>query len=129
MESLLMMDYLSDIYHEQQKYDCRVRDQFESKYENNYEQILAKTRCIIHETVELERELQGSWKWWKKVDTNGSCYVTSDQLRAMRIEAIDIFKFLLSLLIDLGIDNEEKFWQLYMEKHQIINERLDQIKK
>jgi hypothetical protein len=126
---MAVRSFLEDIYYEQKKYDSRVMDQFIGKYNNNYEQILAKTRCIIHETVELERELQGSWKWWKKVDTKDECCVTSDQLRAMRFEAIDIFKFLLSLLIDLGVDDQEKFWQLYMEKHQIINERLDKIKK
>ena len=125
---MVVRSFLEDIYYEQKKYDERVRDEFESKYGTNYERILAKTRCIIHETVELERELQTSWKWWKKVDTKGECYVTSPQLKAMRHEAIDIFKFLLSLLIDLGIDDQEKFWQLYMEKHQIINERLDKIK-
>jgi hypothetical protein len=126
---MAVRSFLEDIYYEQKKYDARVRDEFERKYENTYEQVLAKTRCIIHETVELERELQTSWKWWKKIDTNGECYVTSEQLKALRHEAIDIFKFNLSLLIDLGIDDQEKFWQLYMEKHQIINERLDEIKK
>lgn len=125
---MTVRSFLEDIYYEQKKYDQRVREEFESKYGTNYEQILAKTRCIIHETVELERELQTSWKWWKKVDTKGECYVTSSQLKAMRHEAMDIFKFNLSLLIDLGIDDEEKLWQLYMEKHQIINERLDKIK-
>lgn len=118
------MDYLQDIIDEQKKYDERVKDRLHRHYNLPSERLLAKTRCMIHEIIEVEREVKSSWAWWKKPEPP-----PDDITQRILIELIDVQKFLLSALLDYGIDSSEKFHTLYMFKHKIINERLDDLEK
>lgn len=76
------------------------------------EWVLNYTRALQHEVVEAERT--ASWKWWSK-----------DQgvdLRALRVEVIDCWHFLISLSIAAGMTPEDVL-RIYEQKWKVNQER------
>jgi len=63
------------------------------------EQMLINTRALIHETIEVEREL--NWKHWKKV------HPVDDH--AIKEEIVDQFIFLLNEINIMGMSSTEFF--------------------
>jgi len=68
--------------------------------------------AIIHEAVELQRLT--NWKWWKKP--------TQFDEKAAREELIDIWHFVISLSIKLGMKPEDIIAE-YERKNKINHER------
>lgn len=78
------------------------------------EQIDKTVLCIIDELFELLRET--NYKYWRK-----SKSINEDELK---MEFIDVFKFVLNLGLLLGIDSEELFL-LFNQKDKINHKRID----
>ena len=81
---------------------------------NQEEQMLINTRALIHETIEVEREL--NWKHWKKPKP------VNDE--AVKNEVIDQFIFLMNEINITGMDAEE----LYYRTMSKINVNIDRQK-
>lgn len=79
-------------------------------------------KCIIHEAVELEDWLP--WKHWSIQPGNKTDIEmwSEEHLKEIRMEIIDKLHFFLDLCILWGVTPDMMF-KMYMEKHQINNER------
>lgn len=73
-------------------------------------QVLLLSRSLIHEVIELEDELQLSWKYWKKSATIN--------ISKAREEATDCLFFLISILQQLEMTSNDVYEQ-YTNKHKI----------
>jgi dimeric dUTPase (all-alpha-NTP-PPase superfamily) len=76
--------------------------------------VLNYTRAMTQELAELVDSVP--WKWWAK-------YQTFDAQNA-RVEVVDLFHFLVSLALVLGMSPDDVF-QAYLKKNQVNHQRQD----
>ena len=76
--------------------------------------VLNYCRAMSQELAELTDSVP--WKWWAK-------YQTFDRQNA-RVEVVDLFHFLISLALVLGMSADDVF-QVYMEKNKLNHARQD----
>lgn len=76
------------------------------------EWVLNYTRALFHEVVEAERT--ASWKWWSKD--------SGVDVRALRVEVIDCWHFLISLSIAAGMTPDDVL-RIYEQKWRVNQER------
>jgi dimeric dUTPase (all-alpha-NTP-PPase superfamily) len=76
--------------------------------------VLNYCRAMTQELAELTDSVP--WKWWAK-------YQTYDKQNA-RVEVVDLFHFLISLALVLGLSADDVF-NLYVKKNKVNFERQD----
>ena len=86
----------------------------EMSEEDQQKWILNYCRAMTQELAELTDSVP--WKWWAK-------YQTYDKQNA-RVEVVDLFHFLMSLALVLGMTAEDVF-NVYMQKNKVNFERQD----
>jgi dimeric dUTPase (all-alpha-NTP-PPase superfamily) len=89
-----------------------VPDFYDSNMDNRAEWTLKFSRALMHEIIELERELP--WKHWKKQQ--------KFNIKNAQEEAVDCLHFLLSIFLSLGMTADDVIYQ-YIKKHEINNKR------
>lgn len=112
-------DKLDRIFELQKQLDERILDNIE--HGEGYtlglheERVSGLCTAIIHESVELQRLT--NWKWWKKD--------TEFDTKAAKEECIDIWHFLISLSIKLGMTPADILNE-YERKNKINHKRQEQ---
>jgi hypothetical protein len=123
------MEYLQEIIKEQKDFDSKIHERFDSLYPTEIGKTFAKCNAMISEILEIHQELKPHWQWWRgKEDDLRGLNISNEKRQRLIEEHIDTFKFLLSSIIQLGVDTEEKFYNEYMKKHAIIHKRLEDAK-
>lgn len=115
------------IINEQKTYSYKVKDSLNRKYQTDVLKLFAMAEAMQSEVAEIKKELKPMWNWWRGEDAEKykSDYNLTEELREKLIEeGVDVWKFLNEYFFILGIDTPEKMYTAYMNKHQIINQRL-----
>ena len=121
-----LQETLDYIISEQHDFNNRIRERLDRRYPTKMGKVFANTEAMIDEIGEVHQELKPYWQWWRGVEIPYQFLEISNAKKERLIdEHMDIFKFLLSNFILLGIDTPQKFLEAYMQKHKIIHERLD----
>lgn len=124
------VDHLDEIYKEQKDYDLKVIDRLFQRHHTDMGQVFGKYVAMQGELGEINEELKPYWQWWRGEEVSHYSIEISDSKRERLVEEhIDLFKFLLSSLITLGVDDSKKFYDAYMAKHKIIHQRLEDAKQ
>jgi dimeric dUTPase (all-alpha-NTP-PPase superfamily) len=106
---------LSHLFELQQKFSRRVGLFFEDIGEEEQVQwVLNYARAMQQEIAELVDSVP--WKWWAK-------YQKFD-LQNARVELVDIFHFVISTAIVLGM-NAEDLYEAFLKKNEVNNARQD----
>lgn len=123
-------DYLDKIFEEQKDFDSKIEERIDKRYPTEMGKIFGECQAMLSEILEVHQELKPYWQWWRGLEVNPNDLRISDEKRARLIEElIDVFKFTLSSLIKLGVENSEQFYDEYMKKHKVIHQRLEDAKK
>lgn len=123
---MIIMDHLREIFKEQKDYDSKVAERLNKRYPTEMGKIFGKVQAMIAELGEIHQELKPYWQWWRGEDVDIKDLQMSDEVRARLVEEhIDVFKFLLSSLITLGVEDPDRFYNEYMYKHSVIHKRLE----
>jgi hypothetical protein len=121
----LIEDFLGEIIAEQKDFDSKVFFRLQKRYPSQMGKLFGKAEAMEAEISEIKQELKPYFQWWRNKEIDHNKIILDEQQKQRLIEeAIDLQKFLLSFLIELGIDTEEKFYIEYMKKHKIIHQRL-----
>jgi len=119
-------DSLDLIIHEQKEFNKRITERLDRRYPTLMGKVFGNCEAMYDEIGEIHQELKPYWQWWRDIEVPHQHLEIGDAKQERLIdEHIDVFKFLLSNLILLGIDTPEKLYEAYMKKHKIIHERLD----
>lgn len=122
--------FLGEIIAEQKDFDSKVFQRLARRYPTQAGRLFGKAEAMEAEISEIKEELKPYWQWWRGEEKDPNSLKISEEKKARMIEeGMDLQKFLLSYFLELGIDNEEKFYSEYMKKHAIINKRLEDAKK
>lgn len=120
------MDTLQEIISQQRDFNYRIIDRLSRRYPTTMGKVFGNYIAMEAEIGEVNAELKPYWQWWRGLEVPYPLLEISNAKKERLIdEHMDIFKFLLSNLILLGIDTPQKFLEAYMAKHKIIHERLD----
>jgi len=108
-------DMLTELFEMQDKLNCRIGVDWRGMSEEDQQKwVLNYCRAMTQEIAELTDSVP--WKWWAK-------YQEYDQQNA-RVEVVDLFHFLISLALVLGMSAEDVH-NLYMQKNKVNFERQD----
>lgn len=121
-----MIDILEEIIAQQRDFNNRVLERLDRRYPTKMGKLFGNYVAMEAEIGEVNAELKPFWQWWRGVEIPYQHLEISNEKKERLIdEHMDIFKFLLSNLITLGVDTSAKFLEVYMAKHKVIHERLD----
>ncbi|MBN1269641.1 MAG: dUTPase [Kiritimatiellae bacterium] len=108
-------DMLTAIFHMQDQLNKRIGVDCTNMSEPDQQKwVLNYCRAMSQEVAELTDSVP--WKWWAK-------YQTFDKQNA-RVEVVDLFHFLVSLALVLGMSAEDVH-NLYMQKNKLNFQRQD----
>lgn len=112
------MTNLNQLFELQKELNVRVLPDYQRLITDSTEQ--EKSEWIQKYCLALQQEVAElidcfSWKWWKKQEVD---------IQNARVEAIDIFHFLISIFQILGMSAQEVF-DIYLAKSKLNHDRQD----